>query len=470
MGRAESDTSETASEPAQIADLLGRLEREPGAAQLLALAPPGAFLVGGAVRDLLLGRAPRELDVVLSGGGEGAAPAGAVSRLVRELAVRLGEKEERGGGGGIGCSIEGPAARACARTSARGGLADTAANEHRRFDTAAVEWAGGRIDIAAARRERYSQPGALPDVQPAPLAEDLLRRDFSANAIAVGLVGDERGVLRAAPHALDDLRAHRLRVLHERSFLDDPTRLWRLARYRARLGFAVEPHTAQLAAQAVAAGAPATVSGARLGAELRLALAEPDPLAALAEADLLGLLAALHPRLRFEAGLIRRALELLAADRPDALVLASLLLPLTLRADTRRDHERGVEAAALLDRLEFAAPLRDRVVAAALAAPGLVDALAQPLRPSELRAAVLHVPPEGVALAGALSEGAVDAARRWLGELRHVRLLIDGGDLIAGGIPEGPDIGRRLEATLRGRLDGELPDERDAQLRAALAG
>ncbi len=96
-------------------------------------------------------------------------------------------------------------------------------------------------------------------------------------------------------------RAGRLRVLHERSFLDDPTRLWRLARYRARLGFTVEERTAELAGAAIAQGAPQTVSGARLGAELRLALAEPNPLAVLAELDRLGLLTALHPRLRFEA-------------------------------------------------------------------------------------------------------------------------------------------------------------------------
>ncbi len=490
-------------ESSRVTELLARLEREPGAAQLLALAPPGAFLVGGAVRDLLLGRTPRELDVVLAGGSDGSPQAGAVSRLARELSVRLGGRE--GGGGGQRCSIKGPAARAGARARARGGLFEPAhararrgvqtdtphthaagpghavANEHERFDTAVVEWAGGRIDIAAARRERYPQPGALPEVEPAPLAEDLLRRDFTANAIAVGLVGEQRGAVRSAPHALEDLAARQLRVLHERSFLDDPTRLWRLARYRARLGFSIEPHTAELAAQAVAGGALAAVSGARLGAETRLALAESDPLAALGEAERLGLLAAVHPRVRFEPELVRRALELLAGDdrrpspdpgpdRPDVLVLASLLLALTLRADASHAADRGVEAAALLDRLEFAAAVRDRVVAAALAVPRLVDALARPLRPSELRAAVLHVPPEGVALAGALGESSVaDAARRWLGELRHVRLRIDGGDLLAGGVPEGPEVGRRLEATLRGRLDGELPDEREAQLRAALA-
>jgi hypothetical protein len=81
---------------------------------------------------------------------------------------------------------------------------------------------------------------------------------------------------------------------------------------------------------------------------------------------------------------------------------------------------------------------------------------------------VLRVPPEGVALAGALSEAAAGAARRWLEELRHVSLRIGGEDLLEGGIREGPEVGRRLEEVLKMRLDGELPDEREAQLRAAL--
>ncbi len=283
------------------ADLRERLPAQPGGAQLLAaateIAPVGAFLVGGAVRDLLLGTRPRELDVVVEG-GEG--PFGqAAMRLAGALATRLG----------AGASV----------------------NQHERFGTAIVEWEeegeGARIDIATARRERYPAPGALPEVEPGSLAEDLERRDFTVNTLACALDGARPGAagavpnaledlapapgameesravpgameesravpgamqesravpgalekLQSVPGALEDLRARRLRVLHERSFLDDATRLWRLARYRARLGFAVEEHTAQLAATAVAEGALRTVSLARIGAELRLALGEADP-------------------------------------------------------------------------------------------------------------------------------------------------------------------------------------------------
>jgi tRNA nucleotidyltransferase (CCA-adding enzyme) len=418
-------------------ELLDSLRRQPGGAELLAVAPPGAFLVGGAVRDLLLDRIPRELDVVVE--GEGAPFGHAAALLAGALASRLG--------------------------------ALAGASEHERFGTAIVEWGAGRIDIATARRERYPAPGALPEVQAASLAEDLRRRDFTVNAFACALGGERPGELHAAPQALEDLRAGRLRVLHERSFLDDPTRLWRLARYRARLGFAVEEHTARLAAAAIAQGALRTVSGARLGAELRLALVEPDPLAALAELDRLGLLGELHPRLRFEPPLARRALELLPADgedRPDLLLLAALTLPLALRAEGGVGGHPRPEIAALLDRLEFPAAERDRVAAAAAAAPRLVDELPHAASPPRLRALALPIPPEGVALAGAVSAPAAPAARRWLEQVRHVRLRITGDDLLAAGVTQGPEIGRRLEETLRMRLAGELPDDRDAQLRAAV--
>ncbi|HYB24907.1 MAG TPA: hypothetical protein VED41_13980, partial [Solirubrobacteraceae bacterium] len=216
-------------------EVLRALATRPGGPQLLALCEQreDVALVGGAVRDLLLGRAPRELDVV----------AGAdAATLARQLADRLG-----------------------ARVST-----------HERFGTALVEWEAGRIDLATRRAESYAAPGALPEVRPGSVQEDLARRDFTVNAIAVALGGGQRGTLDSAEHALDDLASGRLRVLHERSFIDDPTRLWRLARYRARLRFQAEARTAQLAGAAVAAGALATVSGARVGAELRLALGEAD--------------------------------------------------------------------------------------------------------------------------------------------------------------------------------------------------
>ena len=256
-----------------VTDLRDTLRAMPCGAALLDAAPPGGgvHLVGGAVRDLLRGVTPAELDVAVEGD-------------------------------------------TTALLTALGGLP----LRHERFGTATVQSGACRIDVAMTRAERYGSPGALPEVRPAGLEEDLGRRDFTVNAIALDL-GDGR--LREAPGAQDDLRAGLLRVLHDRSFLDDPTRLWRLARYRARLGFEVETSTRELAREAVAAGALATVSSTRIGNELRLALAEPDPVAALESAVELGL----APWLEVDRAAVERALGVLGdAGDPALTVLATV--------------------------------------------------------------------------------------------------------------------------------------------------
>jgi len=412
--------------------VLEQLRGLPGGEALLELAAgrEDIELVGGAVRDLLLGHTPRELDVVVADDAIG---------FAGELARRVGS-----------LAGENPDER-------------FESTFHERFRTALVWWDGGRIDVATRRAEAYPTPGTLPEVRAGTPEQDLLRRDFTVNAIAVTLDEEHAGEVRAAPGALEDLRAGRLRVLHDASFLDDPTRLLRLARYRARLRFEVEDHTAELARTAIAAGALETVSGARIGAELKLALAEADAIASLAALSEMGVLDALHTRLRFEQPVARATLALLPEDgRPDLALLASLVLPLALRAG---DNPRA-EVGALLDRWGFPAGDRDRVAAATVAVPRLIEEMPAAERPSLLRTVAAGVPLEGVALAGAL--GCKEPARRWLEQTRHVHLQITGEDLLAAGIPEGPEIGRRLEAALKLRLDGELADGRDAELTASL--
>ncbi len=388
-----------------------RLRAAPAAALLLERLgdQPDVFLVGGSVRDLLLGAAPDELDLVVEGD-----PAA--------IAERLG-----------GSTVL-----------------------HDRFGTSTVRLDGFRYDLARARRETYPRPGALPEVEPATLKEDLLRRDFTVNAMAVALAGPEAGVLQSAPWALEDLRARQLRVLHDESFSDDPTRLLRLARYRGRLGFNVEPHTLQLARAAVDAGALDTVSGARTGAELRLLARERDPVAALLSLRELELDAALHPQFGLhDPELARRALALLPGDGRQEIVvlaLASRGIP-------------GPELAPMLDRLSFTAIDREAIVLTALESERLAGALAAATSPSQIAAAVGNAPPELVALAGAL--GPADAAGRWLDRHRHVRLEIDGRDLVAAGVAEGPAVGTGLRAALYAKLDGRLRG-REAELETAL--
>ncbi len=350
---------------------------------------PGSWVVGGAVRDALLGRPLGELDVVVEGDPE-------------------------------------PVARALGEIVAF----------HERFGTYDVVSGDCFYDVVTARAERYTAPGALPDVRAGDLEDDLLRRDFTVNALALNGAGE----LAAAPAALEDLEAGRLRVMHAASFRDDPTRLWRLVRYAVRLGFTPEPATDRLAYEAVQRCALETVSGDRLGAELRLALVEPDPLAALHAAQNLGLVQGLT----LEPALVAHALALLSGEaRPDLTILGAVI---PNAAWPRRFGFTAAEQR-ILARCAELAPI----------APG---------RPSEVVAALRGEPVEAVAVAGARGDAAT--AARFLVDWRHVGLAIDGRDLIAAGIPEGPELGARLAAVLARRLDGELAPGREAELAAAL--
>ena len=338
--------------------------------------------VGGFVRDVWLGREPRELDLVIEGD-----PVAFARGLGGELVV------------------------------------------HEPFSTASASGPGWRVDVAAARSERYPSPGALPIVARATIEEDLPRRDFTANAIAVTL----EGRVIAAPNAVEDLAARTLRVFHDASFLDDPTRIVRLERLAARLGFAIEPHTAALAAGA----GVETLSGSRLGGELRLIFDEPDPLSVLSA--LAGRLPITVDRRLLDVALelappdANRAMLVLGAVARDDAWLATLELSSHERALVRAVHDARVPAQTT---------------------------------PSALWRAWRLTPVEAVAVAGA--RGDRDAARRWIEELRDVTLEIGGEDLLAAGVAQGPQIGRRLARTLTRKLDGEVAGGRDAELADAL--
>jgi len=388
--------------------LLERLQALPAAEPVLTAlgGEPRVWVVGGAVRDLLLGGMPSDLDLVVEGDA---------LAVARRAAERLGGE----------------------------------VLVHERFGTATVSGPDASFDLAGARRERYPEPGALPLVElGARLEEDLARRDFTVNTLALRLADGE---LTGAPGGQEDLDARVLRVLHDASFRDDPTRLVRLARYAARLGFAVEPHTAALAGLAVSVGAPATVSGERLGAELRLLAGEPQP-AALLALEPHGLGAALLPRFRADAALAERAVALCPVDARAGLVALGSAV-------------RDASAADLAARLrELAFPAAE---AEAVAACGDLDALLSELdgaRPSEADALLRHRPLETAVVAAAAGSA---AARDWVERARHLRIAIGGDDLLAAGL-SGPPIGRGLLAARAALLDGEAAG-REAQLAVALA-
>ena len=353
------------------------------------------WIVGGAVRDMMLGRTPSEIDLV----------------------------------------VEGPLDPALEKLAGD-------AERYERFGTATVDLNGARIDLASARTETYPHPGALPEVEPSSLDDDLKRRDFTINAIAVRI---SDGAVKAHPTAMADLEAGTIRVLHDRSFADDPTRLWRCARYSARLGFVVEEQTALLAA----AAGPGAVSGERLGHELRVALSDTDPSAVFAAVEQLNPLA-LPEGFVASPTRLADALQLLGDNgRRDLLTLAACCEGIELGLLTR-----------WLDHLQFNAADRDLVAVASRWVTG--GPLRRAKSRAEIAAAARSAPLEAVALAGGAN------AALWIDELRFISLDVSGDDLLAAGASPGPAIGEGLQYALNLTLNGEIVG-RNQQLAAALS-
>jgi tRNA nucleotidyltransferase (CCA-adding enzyme) len=397
-------------------DLRERVRRVPGMERLLpaleGLEP--AYLVGGAVRDLLRGAVPNDIDIAVEGDARSVA---------RAVAERLGSD----------------------------------AREFERFGTATVETPATSYNFATTREEAYDSPGELPRVSPASLLDDLRRRDFSINAMAVGLTGDDLGHLYDPTGGLADMEDRLVRVLHERSFLDDPTRLLRAVRYAVRLGFALDPETERLAREAVAADALSTVSGGRIRDELMDLLGELDAPAAIKRMRDLEIHTCLHPELEPDPDLVASAslgAVAIGADRAVA-ALAALI------------EEAPEKLDLWLADLHLPAEERDTASRAARVAPRMAAALRErELSPSELRGLLGKEPPEALALALALGAPS-EPILRWVSELRSVALEISGADLLAAGVPEGPAVGRALDETLNRKLDG-LVSGHDAELETAL--
>ena len=179
---------------------------------------------------------------------------------------------------------------------ALGGVASEALGGRSPFGTAKLRVGGVSLDLVMARRESYAAPGALPTVEPGSLADDLARRDFSINSMAVSLSAESWGDLTDPFDGAGDLERRVVRVLHPASFRDDATRLFRAARYAGRLGFGLEPETERLAREG--ASFIDTISGDRVRHELERIFEEPRAADILRIADGLGLLRAIHPALR----------------------------------------------------------------------------------------------------------------------------------------------------------------------------
>ena len=368
------------------------------------------FLVGGAVRDLHLRRPVADVDLVVPLDAAG---------FARRLAATIGGR----------------------------------AKFHGRFGTATVELPGGaRIDVATSRREEYEAPGALPRIGPGSVADDLARRDFTVNAMALEIAPAKAPVLLDPFGGREDLRRGRIRALHPRSFLDDPTRAFRAVRYANRLGFRIDPATRARIRKAASGGALQTISADRLRREIALLLSEPGRAAAVRELSRLGLARAVHPALGSDAKTLRRlrAAELLAGESaPEPSWLVYLLAwmgdasePAALSIAARLNLPREAR-----DRVTAWPAAREKLLRASRGRPaGLAEAVSR-LDPDTLLAAAATAPPS--------AKSAILAARSAPGPL----LTIGGADLVAAGIPPGPAIGRALASTLAARRKGAIAAE-----------
>jgi len=193
-----------------------------------------AYIVGGPVRDKLLGMPNSDLDFVVE--GDGIKFAGALNKKLKgKLTV------------------------------------------YRAFGTANIKLREKRIDIVTARKETYACPAAYPAVEPGTIKDDLFRRDFTINAMAIAVNRKNFGELVDFYNGRKDLKKGIIRVMHDKSFMDDPTRIFRAVRFAARFGFKIEPHTKKLIKEAISDKLLGEVNTGRIKKEIELLLKEKNP-------------------------------------------------------------------------------------------------------------------------------------------------------------------------------------------------
>ena len=360
------------------------------------------WLVGGAVRDLALRRPVHDLDLALP---FAAAPFAAA------VVARLG--------------------------------ANATVEDESRFGTASVRFEDARLDLARLRSERYVSSGALPEVTFVDRVEDdLARRDFSVNAMALGLAGEQPDVVVDPFEGLNDLAVRRLRVLHPRSFEDDATRLWRGARTAAVFDLAPDEATARLIAEG--ARYLDTISGDRITAELKFTARRGRAGRTLALADAWGILRGTHPALRLDAS-TGRALQHRASHVPFEVFMALLLTPLP-------------ERTAILERLSASRAVTTAVEQAAR----LIEAGAGDATP-EVLAGLAGVTGDARTAARWLDPERQPALQSDLGRWERTRPPLDAEELMRLGVPRGPALGVALDRLRRARYLGTLGTRAEAR-------
>ncbi|MCL4477435.1 MAG: CBS domain-containing protein [Nitrospirae bacterium] len=379
-----------------------------------------AYLVGGSVRDLLRGEENLDIDIVIEGDG---------IAFAKEFGQRLNAK---------------------VRT-------------HERFGTAQIITEHLKLDVATARTEYYESPAALPTVETSSIKKDLYRRDFTINTLAVALNPRDFGLLIDFFGGQRDLREKTIRVLHNLSFIEDPTRAFRAVRFSERFGFKLSKHTENLIKSALRMDLFDKLSGSRLYEELLLTFSETEPVKAIKRLSEYGLLKVIHPNLLFD-GRLESALQsihdtlswfnlLFLEEKPDKGDIYLMALLSTLSED-----ERGTAFA----RLSTPSKIKEKINRGILHSRELIRAL--PLRdPAGIYKALQHLDLETIlfAMAVAVNDNKKKEISRYLIELRRVKPQCTGWDLKNMGILPGPLYSEILDTLLEERLRGNLKTRED---------
>lgn len=392
--------------PAELTDFIetaGRLAAGQG---------QNLYLVGGVVRDLLLNKKPNfDLDLVVEGD--------AVA-LAQELAE----------------------------------IKKAKITTHPRFMTAKLTWGDFSVDFTTARSETYAKPGALPTIKPSSIEDDLFRRDFTINAIAICLNTSRYGKLIDHCGGQSDLEHKLIRVLHEKSFIDDATRIWRGLRYEQRLDFQLEDTTLQLLKRDM----PMldTISGDRIRYELECIFDEAEPEKTLRRADELGVLKRLHPALKGNGWLAKNFAKARKQSSLTPPPLGLYLALLTYQLDSE-------ECDKLSSYLRLPKPAR-QIVHDASTLKTKLKMLAYPELPPSYVYRILHgYSPSAIAAVSLATASPVAHQHMeiYLHKLRYVKPALRGADLLNMGLTPGPQVKEVLARLHEAKLDCKVATKQD---------
>ncbi|TAL23049.1 MAG: CBS domain-containing protein [Nitrospirae bacterium] len=381
-----------------------------------------AYLVGGSVRDLLRGEQNLDIDIVVEGDG---------ISFARAFGERLHAKVKT----------------------------------HERFGTAKIITDEFKLDVASARTEYYEAPAALPTVETSSIKKDLYRRDFTINTLAVKLNLKDFGLLMDFFGGQRDLREKTLRVIHNLSFIEDPTRAFRAVRFSERFGFKLSRHTENLIKSTIKMDLFNKLSGARLYEELMLACSETEPVKTLKKLSEFGLLKVIHPSLAFSSELeatLQSMFETLAwfnllflEETPDRGALYLMALLSGLKDAEIKDALERLSAPRGVSELIVKGMSQSKDVLRRLPMNNPVD-LYHLLKGSSLEMLLFS-------MAVSRDKQKQKSISRYLIELRKIKPILRGADLKKMGVQPGPVYSKLLDALLDEKLTGQVKEREDEE-------